>query len=389
VAESLEREKLAREKAESANRAKDYFLASLSHELRTPLNPILLLASDGSENADFPPEIRTYFQTIRKNIELEARLIDDLLDITRITHGKLSLHLNVVDVKMVLEEAIRYVRPELDEKLIDLQFHFVSPSRHFQGDDARLHQVFWNVLKNAVKFTPPRGTITISAQLVENYLRISVTDTGIGINPAELGQIFDAFSQGDPAKNVGHRFGGLGLGLAIARKLVEMHNGRIAATSEGPGKGATFTIELPAVKPAKSSLPILASSLETSSPRAIKPAICVLLVEDHEPTRMALSHLLSRRGFKVVSVSNAAEARNAVTKEKIGLVISDIGLPAENGNELMKHLSISFGLKGIALTGYGMEEDIEKCRVSGFGAHLVKPVNIHALENALALVLNH
>jgi len=217
-AESLQREKLAREKAEAANRAKDDFLASLSHELRTPLNPVLLIASEAAENADLSPEVRADFVTIRTNIELEARLIDDLLDVTRIVHGKLTLQQRVVDLKVILEHTIRNVQPELSEKRIPLEFNFDSPIKHVYGDDVRLQQVFWNVLRNAAKFTPPEGRITMVARLLHHKLHVAITDTGVGIGPSEVEKIFEAFSQGDSAKSTAHRFGGIGLGLAIARK---------------------------------------------------------------------------------------------------------------------------------------------------------------------------
>lgn len=381
--------RFAREKAELANRAKDEFLASLSHELRTPLNPILLIASDASENAALDPEVRALFETIRKNIELEARLIDDLLDVTRIAHGKLSLHLRVVDLEIILEETIRNVQAELSEKLIGLQFNFESPRKHVYGDEVRLQQIFWNLLKNAIKFTPQKGRITISVKRVESHLQISVTDTGIGLAAGEIKRVFEAFEQGDHTKNVAHRFGGLGLGLAIARKLVEMHRGRISAASEGTDKGSTFTVELPSIEPEKAKA---LSTIFPSNPAVIgfeATGPTVLLVEDHDATRFALSNLMFRRGYKVISAGSAREARNASASEKIDLVISDIGLPDESGTELMKHLSTTFGLKGIALTGYGMEEDIERCLASGFVTHLTKPVNIRALENALALIVNH
>ncbi|HYV28220.1 MAG TPA: PAS domain S-box protein, partial [Candidatus Eisenbacteria bacterium] len=386
--ESFQREKLAREKAEMANRAKDDFLASLSHELRTPLNPILLLASDASENSDLSPEVKANFEIIRKNIELEARLIDDLLDITRIVHGKLSLHQRVVGLQSVLEETIRNVQPEFSEKQILVSLEFQCPQRHVFGDDVRLQQVFWNVLRNAVKFTPRGGRIGITVKAVAGKLHISFTDTGVGIAPAEIQKIFEAFAQGDNAQNTAHRFGGLGLGLAIARKLVEMHSGRIFATSEGKGKGSTFTIELPAVEPALPKVPPPASNPGAELSGTTKPAMCILLVEDHEPTRTALSHLLLRRGYKVIPVASASEARSVAAAEKIDLVISDISLPDGNGNDLMQFLSTQYNLGGIAMTGYGMEEDIEKARKSGFLKHLTKPVSIRTLETAVASLLS-
>ena len=387
LAESFAREKLARQQAESANRAKDDFLASLSHELRTPLNPILLIASDASENADLPPNVKALFETVRKNIELEARLIDDLLDLTRITHGKLSLHPRAVDLKTILEDTISNVQSEISEKLIHWKFDFKSPQRHVQGDDVRLQQVFWNVLKNAVKFTPPHGSITLVVEPAGPNLRVSITDTGIGMGAAEISRVFEAFSQGDHVKSDAHRFGGLGLGLAISRKLVEMHRGIISARSEGIGKGSTFTIELPLAEPEKAGVPSPAAA-RTGMSTGMGRGKCVLLVEDHEATRVTLAHLLERRGYKVIQASNAQEARHASAAGKIDVVISDIGLPDGGGNELMKYLSSQFGLKGIALTGYGMEEDIEKCLASGFVTHLIKPVNIRSLENVLVATLD-
>ena len=387
LAESFQREKQAREQAESANRAKDDFLASLSHELRTPLNPILLIASDASENTNLPPDVKAHFEVIRKNIELEARLIDDLLDLTRITHGKLSLHPRVVDVKTILEDTISNVQSELNEKLIHWKFDFKSPQQHVHGDDVRLQQIFWNVLKNAVKFTPPHGSITLSVELAGENLRISIADTGIGMTAAEIKRVFEAFSQGDHTKSDAHRFGGLGLGLAISRKLVEMHKGKISVTSEGAGRGSTFIIELPVTTPEKARL-LLPPATQLDASKGSGSPKCVLLVEDHEHTRVTLAHLLERRGYTVIQAGNAREARAASAAGKIDVVISDIGLPDGSGNELMKHLSTTFGLKGIALTGYGMEEDIEHCLASGFVTHLIKPVSIRSLENALASTLD-
>jgi PAS domain S-box-containing protein len=376
-------ESLVRERA--ANRAKDDFLAALSHELRTPLNPVLLLASDGVRNADFPPLARMDFDTIRKNIELEARLIDDMLDLTRITRGKLTLDMKPVDVHVALDDASGTVRADIDAKKIKLKLNFAAKKAVVRGDAVRLRQIFWNVLKNAVKFTPPGGTISVQTRLLGGEkLSVAIADTGIGMEPAELERVFGAFAQGT------HHFGGLGMGLAISRALVELHGGRIRAESDGKGQGATFSIELPVPKE------IEQSEAPPPGPMALAPApvkkfadrhIRILLVEDHEPTRASLTHLLMRRNYKVTPVGSLAEARSAVGRKKFNLLISDIGLPDGNGCELMEELRKELHLKGIALTGYGMEHDISRSYAAGFAAHLTKPVRMESLDDALSVAL--
>jgi PAS domain S-box-containing protein len=375
---------LAREKA--ANRAKDDFLAALSHELRTPLNPVLLLASDGVRNTDFQPQARVDFDTIRKNIELEARLIDDMLDLTRITRGKLTLDMKPVDVHIALHDATGTVQADIDSKRIELNLNFNAKKPIVRGDAVRLRQIFWNVLKNAVKFTPDGGEILVETRiLAEGKLVVVITDTGIGMEPQELERVFGAFAQGT------HHFGGLGLGLAISRALVELHAGCIRAESAGKGKGATFSIELPLAKEVEQS--------DAPSSRALPPApaavkkvpareIRILLVEDHEPTRSSLAHLLARRNYKVTPVGSLAEARSIVCKIKFNLLISDIGLPDGNGCELMEELKKNSRLKGIALTGYGMEHDVSRSYAAGFTAHLTKPVRMESLDDALNVALS-
>jgi PAS domain S-box-containing protein len=380
---SFRREKAARELAEKATLAKDDFLASLSHELRTPLNPVLLIASDAAENPELAPEVRHNFETIRKNIELEARLIDDLLDLTRITHGKLSLHFRLIDAGVILHEAIANIQADASAKQIQIFVSWNVEHSTVCGDEVRLQQVFWNVLKNAVKFTPPNGKITIEAALANGQLRISFTDTGIGMAQEEIRRVFDAFAQGDHIGNEIHRFGGLGLGLAISRRLTEMHLGKIYAHSAGQGKGSTFIIELPLAKKEPSNSMLNEGSIPNAVLFPSEQSARILLVEDHEPTRTTLAHLLTRRQYKVLTARSAAEARDISAKEKVDFVISDVGLPDGNGNELMKELRERFGLKGIALTGYGMEQDVGHSLASGFVAHLIKPVNVRSLEKAL------
>lgn len=254
VAASIERTRLlgevssALDAAEQANRAKDDFLAALSHELRTPLNPVLLLATEAAANESISPDLREDFDTIAKNVMLEARLIDDLLDVTRITRGKLVLDSRLVAVHPILNDAISNVRAEVVQKQLNLALNFCEANPIVEGDAVRLQQVFWNVLKNAVKFTDEQGTITVRTRIASQHgpLQIEISDSGSGMTADELSRIFDAFAQGDHArKGSSHRFGGLGLGLAISRTLLELHSGSIKASSPGPGFGSLFVIELP------------------------------------------------------------------------------------------------------------------------------------------------
>jgi len=235
----------ARDRALAASRAKDNFLAALSHELRTPLTPVLLLASEEAVNPRHAPAVRADFEMIAKNVALEARLIDDLLDLTRITRGKLALDWSPTDANVVLNDALAAVGAEFEEKKIELRLELAAPRHRLMADPVRLQQVFWNVLKNAAKFTPAGGRVTIGTSVVDRCrLLVRVTDTGIGMTAPELARVFEAFAQGDHAEG-GHRFGGLGLGLAITERLVQLHGGSIRATSPGRGLGSTFEIELP------------------------------------------------------------------------------------------------------------------------------------------------
>ncbi|MDB6126153.1 MAG: sensor hybrid histidine kinase, partial [Verrucomicrobia bacterium] len=236
----------ARDEALAASRAKDDFLAALSHELRTPLNPVLLLASDAAQNPNFPADVRADFETILKNTTLEARLIDDLLDLTRISHGKLAVEQRPVDVHTVLKEALATVASGMEEKRIQLVLALEAPEHRIMGDAVRLQQVFWNVLKNAVKFTEPEGRIRVQTARSGMGIRVTVRDNGIGMTPDEIQSIFKPFVQGHHASGNGARkFGGLGLGLAISNTLVEMHHGTIRGESAGRGHGTTFVIDFP------------------------------------------------------------------------------------------------------------------------------------------------
>jgi PAS domain S-box-containing protein len=381
----------AHEEALAASRAKDDFLAALSHELRTPLNPVLLVASDAANDLELPAGMRANFEMIRRNVELEARLIDDLLDLTRIERGKLLLDWHLLDAHDVLQEAIATVRMDMEKKQIKLLPVLQAGDHVVLGDTVRMQQVFWNVLKNAVKFTPEGGKITVETAAKDGRLIVKITDTGIGMDSEELNRIFVAFSQGDHARDDAHRFGGLGLGLTISRVLVELHAGSIRATSEGKGKGATFLIDLPLAQISKKEAAMYSAKRPARTSPAQSPGTAaplrILLVEDHEPTREALTHLLARRRYEVTATASASDARAAAAKNNFDVLISDIGLPDGNGYDLMKEFRDRYGLKGIALTGYGTEQNIARGENSGFAAYLIKPVRMESLDNALAAVL--
>jgi PAS domain S-box-containing protein len=374
--------KRAYDEAQKANRAKDDFLTALSHELRTPLSAVLLLASDAASNRDLPPGVRTDFDTICKNIETQARLIDDWLDLTRLTSGKLTVDMQLMDAREPLLAALENVVNDISKKKIVLSLDLSEGNFPLHGDADRLQQVFHNILKNAVKFTPANGNITVTsrADTDKREAVIVISDSGTGMSAAEIGNIFEAFSPADHAAG-GKQFGGLRWGLAISQRLVSLHLGEIVAASEGPGKGSTFTIRLPLAKPA-------GSSLEKSEPapareKLQKNNLRILLVEDHEPTRSSLVQLLLRRRHKVTAVGSLSGARAAAKSEKFDLLISDIGLPDGTGFDLMRELQHDYGLKGVALSGYGTEQDVALGRKSGFVAHLTKPVRMGSLDDAL------
>jgi PAS domain S-box-containing protein len=376
----------ARDAALASSRTKDEFLASLSHELRTPLNPVLLLASDAANNPALPLDVRDTFETIRRNISLEARLIDDLLDLTRIARGKLQLEKTRVAVHGVIHDAVANVRSEIEGKHLNLQLFLGARDPVVVGDAVRLQQVFLNVLQNAVKFTREGGQITVVSRLSleTDRLLIEIADNGLGMTPTELNTAFTAFSQGEHTGG-GHRFGGLGLGLAICRQLVELHAGRIYATSPGRNRGSVFIIELPlgapeeavggANPPRDSAAPVEPSS---------RPARSILLVEDHVSTRETLKKLLTRRNYEVVAAGTMAEALGLAESRTFDFLVSDVGLPDGDGYQLMAAVrKIQPALQGIALSGYGMEDDLQRSQAGGFATHLVKPVSIGALEKAL------
>lgn len=370
----------AREQAEQSSRAKDDFLAALSHELRTPLNPVLLLATDHARNESLPAELREDFDLIARNVSLEARLIDDLLDLTRITRGKLKLDLRPVNVHRAVREAVVTTAADFAEKNITLNVKLPATRTTVAADEVRFQQILWNVLKNAAKFTPSGGHVLAETFDDGDGIAIRITDSGVGMTAGELERVFEAFRQGDHARpNSGHRFGGLGLGLAICRMLVTSHGGTITAASPGPGQGSSFTLRLPLA-----ASPVAASSASSMAKKAASAETLprILLVEDHDGTRLSLRRLLERRGYQVAAANSVSAARELLKRDHFDLLISDLGLPDGNGCDLMAGLR-GQSIKGIALSGYGMESDVAQSVEAGFSHHLVKPVDVAALEAAL------
>ena len=380
----------AKQAVEAASQAKDQFLAVLSHELRTPLTPVLASLSTLEARGSLGGDLRDGLAMIRRNVELEARLIDDLLDLTRVARGKLELHAQRIDVWEILNHAIHICcGPEVAAGHLRLELGLTPGDYRVWADGPRLTQVFWNLLNNSVKFTPAGGTVTVRSWLdaPRGELVVEVADTGIGIEPENLGRVFEAFEQGP--RQITRRFGGLGLGLAVSKAILEMHGGSLTAASAGRDHGATFTVRLPVGTQADldETQSALAQAHGESSPTAAL-SLRLLLVEDHADSAAALADLLGLLGHQVTLAGSVAAALEAAEKAgDLDLVVSDIGLPDGSGLDLMPELARRFGVKGIALSGYGMEEDLRKSRAAGFALHLTKPVTLRALQAAIETAL--
>jgi len=385
--------RMAKQRAEAASRAKDKFLATLSHELRTPLTPVLMSAAALREDERLPEDVKSQLNMIERNVMLEARLIDDLLDLSRITHGKLTLRREQCDLNSIIGFVVEFIRNEAREKAIEVSLELRARRNCITGDSVRLQQVFWNLLRNAVKFTPTGGRIRITSHDDApadapdgdaGKVRVSVTDNGIGLDPQAIQRIFEPFEQAGVGLASGKSSLGLGLGLAIARAIVSMHQGIIRGESPGPGKGSIFTVELPAeICPQKT--PALRSNGDDNQihPVGTNRPMRLLVVEDDKSTLQVLTRFLTRDGHTVVTSASLDEARAAAASQPFDAVLSDLGLPDGTGLELMKDLRDRYGLRGIALSGYGMEEDIQHSRTAGFAAHLVKPVDVQELRRVL------
>ncbi|TFY98345.1 hybrid sensor histidine kinase/response regulator [Ramlibacter humi] len=370
----------AKEEAERANQAKDRFLAVLSHELRTPLSPIATAAHLLERTATVPPKYQHLLPMIRRNVALEARLIEDLLDLTAISAGKVSLKPRPVDMHHLVQVVLDMLDGQVKEKRLRVQLDLASREPTVTADEARMQQVLWNLLRNAIKFTPGEGRVQVRTRSEGAWFVLQVTDSGIGIEPEALPRIFTAFEQAD--REVSQRFGGLGLGLAIARGLVAEHKGELSVASEGRGLGATFTLRLRT----HAQLEATAKGDAPSEPASGEGGWRLLLVEDNHDAAETIVMCMESYGYQVTHVGTCADAVRTARQGDFDIVLTDLGLPDGSGIDVGRALSSS--LPVVALSGYGATPDLQRSAMAGFSGHLVKPAEpqaIHAtLQKALA-----
>ncbi|PYI90230.1 MAG: hypothetical protein DME97_18265 [Verrucomicrobia bacterium] len=364
---------------EAANRTKDNFLAMLSHELRTPLTPVLAALDTLKTEPQPAADVEATLAMMRRNIELESQLIDDLLDLTRITKDKLHLEFEPVDAHQAVRNVLEMCASEAHAKKLQVQLEFHATDFRIMADPAKFQQIVWNLFKNAIKFTGENGTITISsANHLPHILTLAVGDTGIGIEPEIMERIFNPFEQGE--RSFQRRFGGLGLGLTISKSLAQAHGASLIAKSEGTGRGATFLLTMKTAELDEASTK--PSPLDAQTPPA---GLRILLVDDHPDTCAALEKLLTLRGHSVAAAHSMREAMEvAGAGVSFDLLISDVGLPDGNGMDLIRYLRAQRPIRGIAISGFGMDADIRKSIEAGFAEHLVKPVKLEKLEAAIA-----
>lgn len=372
-------EQAARAEAERSNQMKDEFLATLSHELRNPLNAILGWAEVLKRTPNVPVELVKGLDAIDRNSRVQSHLISDLLDFAGIRFGKMRLEKTRIDPDQALRAAVEVVSGQAEAKGVRLQLHALGRPLTVLGDEARLQQVFWNLLTNAIKFTPASGEVTVRATESDNHFVVAITDTGRGISPEFLPRLFDRFSQQDSgsAKN----FGGLGIGLTIVRHLVTMHGGTISVSSEGVGRGACFTVRFPVAEGA-----VLAR--DATSERSLR-GVRALVVEDLEDTRALILRVLRDAGAEVREAADVPEALGEIAADQPDILISDIGMPRSDGYQLIRKLRAqgysAQRLPAIALTAFVRTEDASDALEAGYQLHLSKPVNADVL---IAAVLN-
>jgi signal transduction histidine kinase/ActR/RegA family two-component response regulator len=387
----------AREQSESANRIKDQFLATVSHELRTPLTAILGWSSILRGEQVDPGILKEGLTTIQRSASVQKNLIEDMLDVSRIQSGKLRLSMRTLDLTDAVRGAIESMRPAADAKSIAIITEIESSIR-ISGDPDRLQQIVWNLMTNAVKFTPRGGKITVTVSRIDSHALVEVRDSGEGIDPSFMPRVFEPFQQSDSSRARIHK--GLGLGLSIVKYLVEAHGGTVSARSAGKGEGTTFRVSLPIMpivhgemsdeEPLTLASDAAEVSLALPSPDALR-GLSVLIVDDHAPTLEIVSYVLGKAGAIVFSASNATEAMTLFRAHRPSVVVSDIGMPGEDGLSLLEHIrqlpqSEGRDTPAIALTAYIRKEDSERLLAGGFQSYLTKPVEPAELVNAIARI---
>jgi PAS domain S-box-containing protein len=385
----LEAERAARSDAERMSIMKDEFLATLSHELRTPLNAILgwsQLLSAGGNDAD---EVAQGLDAIQRNARAQTQLIEDLLDMSRIISGKVRLDIQTVNLANIVASALESTRPAADAKGIRLKKSLDLNSGHVSGDPTRLQQVVWNLINNAIKFTPSGGEIHIGVKQVEGHLEVAVQDTGIGIKPEFLPVMFDRFRQADASTT--RSYGGLGLGLSIVKNLVEMHGGTVKAMSRGEGQGATFVVQLPLTSERRSDerqpIPTVAAVFDANQMNLV--GVRVLIIDDEPDARVLVSRVLTQCKAEVSTAANAVEALHRIQDFKPDVLVSDIGMPEKDGYQLMREIralpSDQGGLiPAVALTAFARSEDRTRAMLAGYQMHIAKPIEPRELAATVA-----
>jgi signal transduction histidine kinase/CheY-like chemotaxis protein len=390
IGDLVRREHTARLEAEAGSRLKDDFLATLSHEMRTPLTAILGWASIITRGHTSEAQTAHAVRAIERSARRQARLVDELLDVSRLVSGQMRLNLSDVSLKAVVDEALESTRPAVEAKKLELIKQLDVPTRTVRGDADRLLQVVWNLLSNAVRFTPQGGRIEISVREVDEQVELRVADTGVGIHPDFVPHVFERFRQADSSTTRTH--GGLGIGLAIVRHLVELHGGTVGAESAGEGQGATFTVRLPV----RADMPVLAHRAEPSErrdPATTLHGTRVLVVDDDPDTREVLRAMLENAGATVATTSSAVETRAIIGRVRPDLLIADIGMPDEDGYSLMRSVralesDMTRHVPAIALTAHARPEDVDRAFASGFQIHVAKPVDMSQLLSTIATLVH-
>jgi PAS domain S-box-containing protein len=369
----------AKEELDGANRAKDQFFAALSHELRTPLTPVLATLSFWEGDNSFPELLRGDIKMMRRNIELEMRLIDELIDLNRVTKGKISLRLETLDVHALISSVSKMYATEIAPRGLHVTTDLAAEERYVNCDLDRLQQVFWNIIKNAAVFTPKGGSLHIRTFNIASSICIAFQDTGIGMSPETIQNLFRPFDGKAPANSP--RPEGLGLGLSISQALIAQQGGEITAKSDGIGSGSEFVVRLPSAQAAQdpATLPMSPTAALEAPIRQLR----ILLVEDHVDSADVLAKILSHLGYEVDTAGTSASALDLYRSNEYDLVLSDIGLPDGSGIELLQQMKGLKDVPAIALTGFGTEEDMLRAQQTGFLHHLTKPVDIQHLQAAI------